>query len=174
MTATAPVRLLFRNFWAGNPLSRRDQAARQAVVLKRQLEYERAAHRGASAQDIELFARHAVLASEAGRVDRVTEKSIGLLQFLAIEAALATIGQGGKPNFVWLLAPIVASSVLLLWNLLNITQRDPHTLLNLDSEIRRMIVLAGRRSLRLMIGILLATISFVQIPTVILFESGRV
>jgi hypothetical protein len=167
------MRLLFRNFWAGNPLSSRDQAARLAAALKRQIEYERAARPGARAQDIDLLAKHAVLAGEAGRVDRVTEKSIGLLQFLAIEAALVTIGQGAKPNFAWSIAPVAASSVLLLWNLLNITPRDARALLDLDGEIRRMIVLAGRRSLRLMIGILLAAVSFVQIAAVILFDASR-
>lgn len=150
----------FRYFYAGSPLSARDREKRKAAILHAAMESLKA--HGATSSDAKLLraAQDELLGREVCKLDRITDKSIGLLQFLALEAAVLSLA---TPVLVtdhpWLLLPLAAASLLLLWNLLLVSHREPLFYARIDWYIESTMKLAGWRGLRMTLALFLSIVS---------------
>ncbi|HTQ13262.1 MAG TPA: hypothetical protein VMH86_05240 [Rhizomicrobium sp.] len=143
-----------KNFLIGSPLSRRDKAARYEALVAVNAGYLRACG-SKTAADIERCAKTLALEREDHKIDRITDKSLGLMQVLALLlacVALKTPASEGLTEIV--IAAALTAILLLLWNMLLVSPRHPDAL-QIDADIWNAMDINGARALRLTAAIVL-------------------
>jgi len=152
---------MFRIHLLGVPLTARARRNWIQATLTSETAYARA-YLGPDA-DVVRVAKHAVMVRIEAAIERITNKSLGLLHFIAIMTALSTISLGAKD--VTLVEPATASNALLILMvaaallLLNLLLAWPKRLDNvrdIDAEVWDLLRLARGRGVRLTIANVLA------------------
>jgi hypothetical protein len=135
-------------FLAGAPFSRRDVARILKAQTEAQIALLRARGDASSTDSVKRVALHAVLEIKEHTIDRITDKSIGLLQFLALLLAIALFGGSiSDRERVTLSVLIILASIPLLLNMFLIFRRDPARHRDIRKDINDAMVLIAWRGL---------------------------
>ena len=151
-----------RYFLFGGPLFAKDRQARILARRDSQMQYLKACGEQSVPAQLERVADQAVLEREERRIDRITDKSIGLLQFIAV--ALAVISFGTNPKIFGnavVLVPLIFASFLLLHNMVLRSSRSPAVCRDVSSDIAESMLISAWRGAKLTIAIWSLAISMI-------------
>jgi hypothetical protein len=158
-------------FFFGVPRSSKEQDAWLQAVHGAACELAASQHKDIPRSAMERLAWETVSHRIDGITQRITDKSIGLMQFIALViTAISIMNQGRWSDYaVWLVTVLCVAAFFPLVNLFLYWKRDPSTYASTEREIRAILNLIVCRGICLTIAIVLTMIvvvAFMLMPLV--------